>query len=260
MAEDRGEVAATEPRRAVVVGGSRGIGRAIVATLADAGDDVVTTGRDEAALGRLVAELARSGRSVRTAVVDATDEDATRALAEAEPADVLVYNAGTSSAAQLARTSLSAWQREIDVNATGAFLALRAFVPGMVERGSGRVVVVASTAGISGSPYISAYTAAKHAAVGLVRAVAAEVAGTGVTVNAVCPHFVRTDMTESTLARIERATGRDADDALAELEGTSRLGRLLEPVEVADAVAYLVADPTTTVNGHTLVLDGGGHW
>jgi NAD(P)-dependent dehydrogenase (short-subunit alcohol dehydrogenase family) len=248
------------PRRAVVIGGSRGIGRAIVAALLDAGDEVVATGRDRTALDGLRDELAVEGRVLRTAVVDATDEDATAALATDTTADVLVYNAGTSSAAPLARTSRVAWERELEVNATGAFLALRAFVPGMVERRFGRVVVVASTAGLSGSPYVSAYAAAKHAAVGLVRAVAAEVAGSGVTVNAVCPHFVRTDMTAATLERIERATGRAPEDALAELERTSRLGRLLDPDEVADAIVYLVADPTAAVNGHTLVLDGGGHW
>lgn len=246
--------------RAVVVGGSRGIGRAIVTTLARTGYEVVATGRDPEALDRLRDELAQDDVHVRTVVVDATDEDATAALAGDETADVLVYNAGTSSAAPLGRTTWAAWQRQLDVNATGAFLALRAFVPGMAERGFGRVVVVSSTAGLSGSPYISAYAAAKHAAVGLVRAVAAEFAGTGVTVNAVCPHFVRTDMTDATLERIERATGRDADAARAELELTSRLGRLLDPDEVADAVASLVAHPTAAVNGHTLVLDGGGHW
>lgn len=247
--------------RAIVVGGSRGIGRAIVRRLARDGLDVLVTGRSEDALATLRGEVAADGLGVRTAVVDATDEDATAALAEAErQVDVLVYNAGTSSAAPLARTGLDVWRRELDVNATGAFLALRAFVPGMVARGHGRVVVVASTAGLSGAPYVSAYTAAKHAAVGLVRAVAAEIGGRGVTVNAVCPHFVRTDMTTATLERIEAATGRSADEAQAELEDSSRLGRLLEPEEVADAVAYLVADPTAAVNGHALVLDGGGHW
>jgi NAD(P)-dependent dehydrogenase (short-subunit alcohol dehydrogenase family) len=247
------------PRRAVVVGGSRGIGRAIVVRLLEDGHEVIATGRSEDGLTALRDDLAARGRTVRTAVVDATDEDATAQLAAREPADVLVYSAGTSSASPLARTTLDAWQREVGANATGAFLALRAFVPGMVDRGHGRAVVVASTAGLSGSPYLSAYAAAKHAAVGLVRAVAAEVAGRGVTVNAVCPHFVRTDMTTATLERIERATGRDADQALAELEGSSRLGRLLEPDEVADAVAYLATDGAAAVNGHTLVLDGGGH-
>lgn len=247
-------------RRAVVVGGSRGIGRAIVRRLVTDGLDVLATGRSPDALGALRGALVDDGLTVRTAVVDATDEDATTALAETEAdVDVLVYNAGTSSAAPLARTALDVWRRELEVNATGAFLALRAFVPGMVARGHGRVVIVASTAGLSGSPYVSAYTAAKHAAVGLVRAVATEVAGRGVTVNAVCPHFVRTDMTTATLERIAEATGRDADEARAELERSSRLGRLLEPDEVADAVAYLVADPTAAVNGHALVLDGGGH-
>jgi NAD(P)-dependent dehydrogenase (short-subunit alcohol dehydrogenase family) len=248
-------------RRAVVIGGSRGIGRAVVEVLAADGYEVVATGRDPAALERLRAELAAGGLVVRTAVADATDADATAQLAATEdPVEVLVYSAGSASAAPLARTTLATWERELAVNATGAFLALQAFVPPMVARGSGRVVVITSTAALSGSPYITAYAAAKHAAQGLVRAAAAEVAGTGVTINAVCPHFVRTDLTAATLARIERTTGRSAADAQRELEATARLGRLLEPEEVAAAVRSLVAEGTGAINGHALVLDGGGHW
>jgi NAD(P)-dependent dehydrogenase (short-subunit alcohol dehydrogenase family) len=253
-------------RRAVVIGGSRGIGRAVVASLAADGYEAVATGRDAAALDRLRDELAVRDHAVRTAavrtaVVDATDPDATAELAAREdPVEVLVYSAGSASAAPLARTTLATWERELAVNATGAFLALQAFVPRMVARGSGRVVVITSTAALSGSPYITAYAASKHAAQGLVRAAAAEVAGTGVTINAVCPHFVRTDMTAATLARIERSTGRSATEAQRELEATSRLGRLLDPEEVAAAVRTLVADDTGAINGHALVLDGGGHW
>jgi NAD(P)-dependent dehydrogenase (short-subunit alcohol dehydrogenase family) len=248
-------------RRAVVIGGSRGIGRAVVEALAADGYEVVATGRDPATLEHLRAELATRGLVVRTVAADATDPAATAQLAASEePVEVLVYSAGSASAAPLARTTLATWERELAVNATGAFLALQAFVPSMVARGSGRVVVITSTAALSGSPYITAYAAAKHAAQGLVRAAAAEVAGTGVTINAVCPHFVRTDMTAATLARIERTTGRSAADAQRELEATARLGRLLEPEEVAAAVRSLVAEGTGAINGHALVLDGGGHW
>lgn len=251
----------THDRRAVVVGGSRGIGRAVVARLATDGFRVLATGRDAAALEQLQQDLATQGLDVATAVADAADEDATQALADrAGPADALVVNAGASAAAPLDRTDLATWERLLQVNATGAFLALRAFVPDMVARGAGRAVVVASTAALSGSPYISAYAASKHAALGLVRSVAAEVAGRGVTVNAVCPHFVRTDMTDASIRRIQQATGRDEGDARAQLEESSRLGRLLEPEEVAAAIAMLVGDDNDTINGQALVLDGGGHW
>lgn len=248
-------------RRAVVVGGSRGIGRAVVERLALDGHRVLATGRDAAALDQLRQDLAVVGTEVDTVVADATDEAATtRLAADAGPTETLVVNAGAASAGPLARTDLETWDRLLRVNATGAFLALRAFVPGMVERGRGRVVVVASTAALSGAPYISAYAASKHAVVGLVRSVAAEVAGRGVTVNAVCPHFVRTDMTDATVARIQQATGRDEDAARAELERSSRLGRLLEPEEVAGTVAMLIAQDDDTINGQALALDGGGHW
>ena len=128
----------------------------------------------------------------------------------------------------------------------------------MVERGSGRVVTIASTAALIGGRYVAAYTASKHAAVGLMRAVAAEVAGTGVTANAVCPSYVRTPMAERTLAHISEKTGRNREEALAALEASTPLGRLLEPEEVAEAVWYLASDAATAVNGHALVLDGGG--
>ena len=154
-------------RTVVVTGGTKGIGKAIVEHFEAAGDRVIGVGR---------------------ATCDVTDEAQVEALfAEVGPVDVLVNNAGLAEGAPLARTSLDAWRRHLEVNATGAFLCTRAVLGGMVERGDGRIVTVASTAGLRGARYTAPYTAAKHAAVGLMRAVAAEAAGTGVTANAVCP-------------------------------------------------------------------------
>jgi NAD(P)-dependent dehydrogenase (short-subunit alcohol dehydrogenase family) len=225
-------------RRVLVTGGRRGIGAAIAARFAAGGDDVVAVGRADCDIG---------------------DEAAVAALFErVGPVDVLVNNAGVSSSAPLARTTLAEWDAQMAVNATGAFLCTRAALPAMVERGSGRIVTVASTAGVTGARYTAAYTASKHAAVGLTRAVAAELAGTGVTANAVCPTFVRTDMTAESLRRITETTGRSAEEAEAALAAVSPLGRLLEPDEVAFAVAFLAAPEAAAINGQTLILDGGG--
>jgi NAD(P)-dependent dehydrogenase (short-subunit alcohol dehydrogenase family) len=239
------------PRMVVVTGGGKGIGRAVVARFAAAGHRVVALGRDRPAL-----EETEAGA---TEVCDVTDEAEVAALFERlGRVDVLVNNAGVATSAPLARTTLDDWQAQLAVNATGAFLCTRAVVPGMIERADGRIVTVASTAGRAGSRYTAAYTASKHAAVGLMRAVAAEVAGTGVTANAVCPAFVRTDMTRRSVARIVAATGRDEEEAEAALAAASPLGRLLEPEEVAFAVAFLAAPEAGAINGQTLVLDGGG--
>lgn len=225
-------------RRVVVTGGTRGIGAAVGARFEAAGDDVVAVGRAEC---------------------DVTDETAVQALFErVGPVDVLVNNAGVAGSAPLKHTTLDEWRAQMDVNATGAFLCTRAALPSMLERDSGRIVTVASRAGIAGSRYTAAYTASKHAAVGLTRAVAAEVAGTGVTANAVCPTFVRTDMTRESVQRIAARTGRSEDEGEAALAAMSPLGRLLEPDEVAFAVVFLAAPEAGAINGQTLILDGGG--
>jgi NAD(P)-dependent dehydrogenase (short-subunit alcohol dehydrogenase family) len=225
-------------RVVVVTGGTRGIGRAVAERFEAAGDEVVALGRADC---------------------DVTDEAQVAEVFERiGPVDVLVNNAGVSASADVARTTLHDWQTQIDVNATGAFLCTRAVLGGMRERDSGRIVTVASTAGLEGAKYTAAYTASKHAAVGLMRAVAAEVAGSGVTANAVCPGFVDTDMTATSVARIAAATGRSERDAEAAVASMSPLGRLLAPEEVAFAVAFLAAPEAGAINGQTLVLDGGG--
>jgi NAD(P)-dependent dehydrogenase (short-subunit alcohol dehydrogenase family) len=239
------------PRVVLVTGGGRGIGKAVVARFAAAGDRVVAVGRDRLA-------LEESG-AAETEVCDVTDEPGVEELfRRLGRVDVLVNNAGASASAPLGRTTLEDWRLLFEVNATGAFLCTRAVLPGMIERADGRIVTVASVAGLAGSRYTAAYTASKHAAVGLMRAVASEVAGTGVTANAVCPAYVRTEMTERSVARISERTGRTAEEAEAALAESSPLGRLLEPEEVAFAVAFLAAPEAGAVNGQALVLDGGG--
>ena len=191
--------------------------------------------------------------------LDVTNEEqVTSFFAALDRVDVLVNNAGIASGAPLARTTLDDWRAHLDVNATGAFLCTRAVVGGMIERGDGRIVTVASVAGLFGARYTAAYTASKHAAVGFMRAAAAEVAGTGVTANAVCPAYVDTAMTERTVANIVAKTGRTAEEARAEIEKMTPLGRLLEPDEVAAAVVFLASSEAASINGQTIVLDGGG--
>jgi NAD(P)-dependent dehydrogenase (short-subunit alcohol dehydrogenase family) len=238
-------------RLVVVTGGGKGIGRAIVERLAAAGDRVVAVGRDRAALEATAAAAVEQ--------CDVTDERAVGELFERlDEVEVLVNNAGVSSSAPLPRTTLADWRAQLEVNATGAFLCTRAALPGMLDRDSGRIVTVASTAGRVGYRYTPGYTASKHAAVGLMRAVAAEVAGTGVTANAVCPAYVRTEMTRRSVERIATATGRGSEESEAALAAASPLGRLLEPEEVAAAVAFLASPEAGAINGQTLILDGGG--
>jgi NAD(P)-dependent dehydrogenase (short-subunit alcohol dehydrogenase family) len=216
----------------VVTGGKRGIGAAIAAHFA--GEHVI---------------------ALSSADLDVTDEGAVKEFFAGRSVDVLVNNAGVSSSAPLPKTTLEEWNRQFAVNATGAFLCTRAVLPGMLERDRGRIVTVASMASHAGGRYVSGYTASKHAVLGLTRSVAAEVAGTGVTCNAVCPAYVRTDMTDQTIANIEARTGKDGEAALAAM---TPLGRLVEPEEVAFAVAFFAADEAAAINGQSLIIDGGG--
>jgi len=222
-------------RTVVVTGGKRGIGASITEHFKGLGDKVV---------------------ALSSADLDVTDEAAVaQVFGSIGAVDVLVNNAGVSSSAPLKRTTLEEWNRQLGVNATGAFLCTRAVLEGMRERNLGRIVTVASVASHVGSRYTSGYTASKHAVLGLMRSVAAEVAGTGVTSNCVCPAYVRSDMTDATVANIEARTGQDGESALAKM---AALGRLIEPEEVAFAVAFFAAPEAGAINGQTLIIDGGG--
>ena len=225
-------------RLVVVTGGAGGIGRAVAARFEADGDHVLAPGRAEC---------------------DVTDEASVKRFFErAGDVDVLVNNAGMAETAPLERTTLADWRAHLDVNATGAFLCTRAVIGAMRSRGSGAIVTVASTAGRVGARYTAAYTASKHAAVGLMRAAAAELAGSGATANAVCPAFVDSPMTDRSVANIVARTDRDEGAARAALAAASPLGRLLAPDEVAGAVAWLASPAAAAINGQTLVLDGGG--
>ena len=248
-------------RVAVVTGAGRGIGAATAKALADAGFSVVVAARTRDQIERRSAELVTLGHRAKAVVCDVTSEASVLALAreaaDLGPVAVLVNNAGAAGSTPLVRTSLEEWNRLIAVNATGAFLCTRAFLPGMLEQQWGRVVNVASTAGLGGGKYLAAYSAAKHALVGLTRSAAAEVAGTGVTVNAVCPNFVDTEMTAETVGRIVAKTGRTREDALAAALASAGQTRLIPAEEVAAAVVSLAAaDGAHPPNGEALILDG----
>lgn len=244
----------TPAHKVLVTGGSRGIGAAVVEAFAARGHPVVSVARSAEALDDQ-AGARPGGGHVQPERCDVTDEAAVAAVFDRHPdVEVLVNNAGTAMSAPLRRTSLEDWDRMLRVNATSAFLCTRAALDGMRERGRGRIVMVASSAGLEGAPYVAAYTASKHAMVGLCRAVASEVAGTGVTVNAVCPSFVDTDMTRRTVQRISDATGRSTEHARESLLEQAPSGRLLSPEEVAAAVLFLASDEAAAINGQTLPL------
>ncbi len=239
-------------RTALVTGGNKGIGRACAQRLAATGHRVIVTGRDKAALD----EVAAAHPDIEPRAFDVTDEQAWLALGT--DVDILVANAGIAESAPLHATTLDQWRRIYEINATGVFLGARQVLPGMRERGWGRIIAVASVASHKGVRYASAYAASKHAVLGLVRSIATEVAGTPVTANCVCPGYVATDMTQRTVERVVSLTGRTPDDAQAAIEQMQPLGRLVDPDEVADAVAFLSGDAAAAINGQSIILDGGG--
>jgi NAD(P)-dependent dehydrogenase (short-subunit alcohol dehydrogenase family) len=249
-------------RTALITGGGRGIGAATARRLAGAGATVLVASRTAAEVEAVAGAIRSAGGKAFAHACDVTDEASVLALAAAAGArlgavDILVNNAGMAGSSPVHRTTLEEWDRLLAVNATGAFLCTRAFLGGMLEVGWGRVVNVASVAGLHGARYIAAYAASKHALVGLTRATAAEVAGRGVTVNAVCPGYVDTAMTDASVARIMERTGRSEEEARAAILRLTPAGRLIQPAEVAAAVLYLCGEAAGGVNGQALVIDDG---
>ncbi|GGK28919.1 SDR family NAD(P)-dependent oxidoreductase [Salinarimonas ramus] len=245
-------------RHALVTGGGRGIGLSIARTLAQAGARVTVLGRDMAALERAVA----AGSAHHAVTADVTIEDAIvhafgEAVEQAGPIDLLVCNAGAAESAPFLSSNDELLERMLDMNYRSVIYAARAVLPAMIERGFGRIVTVASTASLRGYPYVTSYVAAKHATLGLVRALALETAKKGITVNAVCPGFTDTDLVSQSVERIMAKTGRSEADAMAELTKHNPQGRLVKPEEVADAVAWLCGEGAASVTGQAIAVAGG---
>ena len=242
---------------ALVTGGGRGIGRAIAAHLTRAGATVTVLGRQRAVLDEALA----AGEAHFADVADVADQvvvDAAISRAAARQSiDILIANAGIAETAPFAKSDAALFQRMMDVNFMGVVHSIKAALPTMRGRSYGRVIAIASTAGLKGYAYVSAYSAAKHAVIGLVLSLALELANTGITVNAVCPGFTDTDLVAGSIDTIMKKTGRSHEQAVAELTKHNPQGRLIRPDEVADTVLWLCGEQASAITGQAIALAGG---
>ena len=239
-------------KRVLITGGGTGVGADLARSFAAAGAEVVIAGRSTAPLERVAAQ----NPAIRAVVADVTDEASVQALfATAGVCDIVIANAGAADSGLLARTTLDQWTRMIGVNLTGVFLTLREAARQMPAWG--RLISVASGAGLKGFAYAAPYAAAKHGVVGLTRSLALEMARRGVTVNALCPGYIATEMTERSLANIIAKTGKTRDEAMGALTANNPQGRLIQPAEVTAAALWLCGPGSDAINGQAIAITGG---
>ena len=250
-------------RRAVVTGASRGIGRSIALALAQAGADVAVTARTQGEIEQLAAEIRAMGRQSLAVPCDVTDSEQVKHMASTlidglGGVDILVNNAGNAGSHKFLNHPDELWHRMLSINLTSVYYVTKAFVPRLIEQRWGRIITIASMASRVGGSYIAAYTAAKHGVLGLTRALAVELLPYNITVNAICPGYVNTPMTDASVSNIAARTGMSEAQAREALEKSSPQKRLFEPEEIAAVAVFLAQDINKGITGQAINIDGGG--
>lgn len=250
-------------RRAVVTGAGRGIGRSIALALAQAGADVAVTARTQGEIEQLAAAIRAMGRQSLAVPCDVTDSEQVKHMASTlidglGGVDILVNNAGNAGSHKFLNHPDELWHRMLSINLTSVYYVTKAFVPRLIEQRWGRIITIASMASRVGGSYIAAYTAAKHGVLGLTRALAVELLPYNITVNAICPGYVNTPMTDASVSNIAARTGMSEAQAREALEKSSPQKRLFEPEEIAAVAVFLAQDINKGITGQAINIDGGG--